>query len=219
MLRRKLKRWALATLIICGGLLLLSGDWTSAFLWTLLTGVSVLLLYAMLATEQDLADERFRPPSSGQDPVALRWIRVSALAAMIVASLDGGRFHWSPSPSDIVRGVAVAGTLLAFLLCFRAMIVNRYFSAVIRIQVDRGHRVVDSGPYALIRHPGYAGMIVGVPLLALALGSWLGFALAIVYSLLIVRRVWFEDRYLRENLPGYPAYASRVRFRLVPGVW
>jgi len=90
---------------------------------------------------------------------------------------------------------------------------------VVRIQEDRGHRLVDTGPYAVIRHPGYAGMISAIPLGALALGSWLAVAVALLYSILIWRRVRFEDRFLQENLAGYEAYTRRVRYRLVPGVW
>jgi protein-S-isoprenylcysteine O-methyltransferase Ste14 len=215
----KLRRWLIATVVVGGGALALSGEWTSPIVWTFVVGTSALVLYAMTATESDLAQERFRPPSPGEDRVALRWIRISALAAVVVAPLDGGRFHWSPPLSDAVRLTAVIGTLIAFALCFHAMVVNRYFSAVIRIQSDRGHRVVDRGPYAVIRHPGYAGMIAGVPLMAIGFGSWWGFAFACAYSLLIVRRVMFEDRFLHANLPGYPEYAARVTSRLVPGLW
>lgn len=96
---------------------------------------------------------------------------------------------------------------------------NRFFSAVVRIQDDRGHRVVDSGPYAVVRHPGYAGMIVGIPASGLALGSWVGCAIALGYSALILRRVSFEDRFLQRNLAGYTDYAARVRSRVIPGVW
>src|SRR5262245_54980782 len=215
----KLRRWFMFSLVVGGGTLALSGEWTSPIVWTFVIGTSLLVLYAMTATTSDLAQERFRPPTSGHDRVALVLIRLSALAAVVVAPLDGGRFHWSAPISDTVRWAAVIGTLLAFALCFHAMVVNRYFSAVIRIQNDRGHQVVDRGPYAVIRHPGYLGMIAGVPLMAIGLGSWWGFAFACVYSALILRRVSVEDQFLRANLSGYPDYATRVTSRLVPGIW
>jgi protein-S-isoprenylcysteine O-methyltransferase Ste14 len=79
--------------------------------------------------------------------------------------------------------------------------------------------VVDSGPYSVVRHPGYAGMLVGMPCAGLALGSFISLALGIVLSLMIVRRVRFEDAFLRTNLEGYSEYAARVRQRLLPGVW
>lgn len=216
---KNLARWALITIIFCGGVLALSGQWRSPLIWTFVAGVSALFLYGLTAIESDLANERFHPPTPGLDAVALRWIRITALATVVVSPLDGGRFHWSPAMPDAVRVAAMIGSLAAFLLCFRAMITNRFFSVVIRIQDDRGHRVVDSGPYSIVRHPGYAGMIIGVPLMAVALGSLWGLAFASAYAGLILRRVRMEDRFLHANLHGYGAYASRVTARLVPGVW
>jgi len=216
---RQLARWAAITLVVGGGILALSGQWTSPLLWTFVVGVSALVLYALMAMAPGLASERFKPPTPGADPIALRWIRITAIATVIVSPLDGGRFHWSPPIPDVVRVVALIGTLSAFFLFFRSMIVNRFFSVVIRIQDDRGHRVVDSGPYAVIRHPGYAGMLLGVPLMAIALGSWLGFVCALAYSFLILRRIAVEDRFLLANLPGYPEYTQRVTSRLLPGLW
>ena len=202
---QRLIRWALLTAAIGGGVMALAGEWTSPLLWAFLIGVSATALYALIAIPPDLAQERFRPPTEGIDKRALRWIRITALATLIVAPLDSGRFHWSAAIPDPVRAAAIAGMIAAFLLCFHAMTVNRFFSPVIRIQTDRGHRLVDAGPYAIIRHPGYAGMILGVPLMAIALGSWLGFATAALYALLILNRVTVDT--------------SRVRSRLLPGIW
>jgi protein-S-isoprenylcysteine O-methyltransferase Ste14 len=217
--RKRLARWLVFTVVFGGGVMALSGEWTSPLLWTFALGVSALVLYAMFTMAPDLAAERFQPPTKGIDAIALFWIRVTAFAAVIIAPLDSGRFHWSAPIPGSLRIAAIAGCLAAFLFCFRAMTENRFFSVVIRIQNDRGHRVVDTGPYAVIRHPGYAGMIVGVPLMAIALGSWWAFGLASVYSLLILRRVVLEDRFLRQNLPGYLDYAERVKWRLIPGAW
>jgi len=119
----------------------------------------------------------------------------------------------------IARGFALAGMTLGFLLFFRAMRENRFFSTVVRIQSERGHRVVATGPYSIIRHPGYAGMIVSVPLSGIALGSWAGAALGLVYSAMMMRRVAFEDGFLQQSLGGYAEYATRVPYRLLPRVW
>jgi protein-S-isoprenylcysteine O-methyltransferase Ste14 len=218
-MRAKLRRWVVVNVLVSGGMFALSGLWKSPVQWTFAVGIAALTFYAMTASTSDLMDERFHPPTRGRDPVALLWIRLSALAAAVIAPLDGGRFHWSPPIPDLVRLAGMVGALAAFALVFHAMVVNRYFSAVIRIQDDRGHRVVNSGPYGVIRHPGYAGMIAGVPLMAIGFGSRWGFALACVYSLLILRRVAVEDRFLHGNLPGYPEYSGRVTSRLLPGIW
>jgi protein-S-isoprenylcysteine O-methyltransferase Ste14 len=87
------------------------------------------------------------------------------------------------------------------------------------VQDDRGHRVIDSGPYSIVRHPGYAGLMLGMPFSGLALGSWIAAAIGLVMSGLILRRVMFEDAFLKKNLDGYAAYSDRVRHRLIPGLW
>jgi protein-S-isoprenylcysteine O-methyltransferase Ste14 len=97
--------------------------------------------------------------------------------------------------------------------------VNKFFEPFVRIQTDRGHHVIDTGPYAIIRHPGYAlsfPFFLGIPL---ALGSLWGLIPAILMSTFLVVRTILEDRTLQEELPGYEEYARRVRYRLVPGVW
>jgi protein-S-isoprenylcysteine O-methyltransferase Ste14 len=108
---------------------------------------------------------------------------------------------------------------LSALLVFHAMFSNRFFSPVVRIQAERGHRLVDTGPYSIVRHPGYAGMILLAPFSGLALGSWLSVAVALMYSGMVLRRVFFEDAFLRQHLQGYDGYVKRVRYRLVPGIF
>ena len=97
--------------------------------------------------------------------------------------------------------------------------VNKFFEPSVRIQTDRGHRVIDTGPYAIVRHPGYA---LGYPLflgMPLALGSLWASIPALFFGLFLIVRTILEDRTLRNELPGYKDYAQRVRYRLVPGVW
>jgi protein-S-isoprenylcysteine O-methyltransferase Ste14 len=175
-------------------------------------------LYGMVSIDDDLARERFNPPEPGADRQSLRAIRAIALLHLVIGALDAGRWHLGPVAAPL-RVIGLAGMLAGSLLIVHAMRVNRFFSAVVRVQSERGHRVVDAGPYATVRHPGYIGMLVAVQSSSLALGSWLGFALAAVYGALIVRRVCFEDAFLKANLAGYQAYASRVSSRLIPGAW
>jgi protein-S-isoprenylcysteine O-methyltransferase Ste14 len=196
----------------------LSGLWLDPWLWAYVLTLAATSMYAMHILDDDLARERFHPPDPGADRLSLRFVRLSALAHVVVAALDVGRWHITSVP-DPLRLAGLIGMALAWTLTFRAMAVNKFFSAVVRIQHERGHRVVDRGPYAIVRHPGYVGMITGIPLGALVLGSWLGFGAALLYSGLILRRVMFEDRYLRLNLEGYNDYAAVVRYKLIPGVW
>jgi len=99
------------------------------------------------------------------------------------------------------------------------MLENSYASPVVKIDTERGHRVVSTGPYAWVRHPMYAGAIFYFLGTALLLGSWYAFAIGIVLIAIIALRAMWEEETLKAELPGYADYASRVTYRLVPGVW
>ena len=145
------------------------------------------------------------------------WIPL-VLTIYLVSGLDAGRFHWSSMPAwASLAGAALI--LAAALFGYWAMAVNTHFEVTVRIQDDREHRVVTAGPYQYVRHPGYVGMILvffGVPLF---LGSRWGLAPAAAHLVLVVFRTALEDRTLRRELPGYDEYASRTRWRLLPGAW
>ena len=136
----------------------------------------------------------------------------------IVMGLDVGRFHWS----NLGLWATVLGIVLfslGWLLITWAMLANPHFEATVRIQTDRGHRVVTTGPYAVVRHPGYVGAslwALGTPLIV---GSAYGLIPAGLTVGLLVFRTALEDRTLRAELPGYADYARQVRYRLVPGIW
>ena len=175
-------------------------------------------IYGMLSLDDDLARERFSPPEPGADRVALRAIRLSALAHLVIGALDAGRWHLAPiAPPLRLAGIGVM--LGGALLVVQSIRANRFFSPVIRVQTERGHRLVDHGPYGSVRHPGYLGMVMAALGSGVGLGSWLGFAVAAVYAALIIRRVRFEDAFLKANLAGYEAYAGRVSARLIPWAW
>ena len=169
--------------------------------------------------DPDLARERMRPGGK-KPPAALRLFSLVLIGHWVIAGLDRGRFHWSdtvPPWLQLLGLIALAG---GFAFCFWAMYVNRFFSSVVRIQSDRGQYVVTTGPYAVIRHPGYVGGILFVLASGIALGSWLATAMLAVMTLpFLLYRAVTEDRILQAELPGYRDYASRVRWRLVPGVW
>lgn len=137
---------------------------------------------------------------------------------VIVAGLDH-RFGWSPA---FPLWLIVFGFLLislGYAFATWALIENRFFSSVVRIQVDRGHVVCDSGPYRIVRHPGYAGNLLALPGIALALNSMWTLIPAAVALIIAVIRTMLEDRTLQDELPGYRDYARRVRYRLMPGIF
>jgi protein-S-isoprenylcysteine O-methyltransferase Ste14 len=216
---KRLKWWVLAVGTLGSLVFALAGTWRDPWLWSYVVVHAMAMAYAMFSIDEDLARERFRPPTSSADRVALGFVRAIALGHVVVGALDSGRWHFAASVPPYLRLVGLAGVTVMFALFFTAMRQNRFFSAVIRIQNDRGHRVVDQGLYSVVRHPGYAGLLVGVPFSGLALGSWLAAAIGLVMSALILRRVRFEDAFLQQNLDGYSAYAARVRHRVIPGVW
>ena len=209
----------LTVVLLCFGtvLVVLEGR-LDTWLALYLGGWAVFAVYAFASIDDDLAKERFNPPEPGADRLPLRAIRVIAIAHLVVGALDAGRWHLAPVP-DLVRAIALPVMVVSALLIVQSMRANRFFSPVVRVQSERGHRVVDRGPYGTIRHPGYLGMIVSVLASGLVLGSWLGFAFAVAYAALILRRVFFEDAFLQVNLAGYADYTRRVPYRLIPGGW
>ncbi len=136
----------------------------------------------------------------------------------IVAGLDV-RFGWSPGIPLALLIVALAIAVLGSLLTTWAMASNRFFYGVLRIAKDRGHTVATSGPYQVVRHPGYVGAIAFDLATPLILGSVWAFIPAALTVCLVIVRTALEDRTLLEQLEGYEEYAARVRYRLLPGVW
>lgn len=137
---------------------------------------------------------------------------------VIVAGLDH-RFVWSsvfPIWLNILGLVLIA---IGYSLAVWALVENRFFSGVVRIQTDRGHVVCDSGPYRIMRHPGYAGNILPLAGIVLALDSVWTLIPAAVALIIAVIRTALEDRYLQKELPGYREYAAKVKYRLIPFIW
>ncbi|WP_372597833.1 isoprenylcysteine carboxylmethyltransferase family protein [Amphritea sp.] len=137
---------------------------------------------------------------------------------VIVAGLDH-RYHWSP---EFPLWLIMTGFILislGYTFASWALAENRFFSSVVRIQTDRGHVVCDSGPYRFVRHPGYAGNMLALYGIVLALGSVWSLMPAVVASIIAVIRTVLEDRTLQEELPGYRDYARRVRYRLIPWIY
>jgi len=154
-----------------------------------------------------------------------RWDRIFLLAVvpvwcgwLVLMAYDAQRWRTSHVPVAVnaVGGLLVMAGFAATMLVFRE---NSFAAPVVRVQRERGQHVIDTGPYAIVRHPMYASAtlyLVGMPLL---LGSWLGLLVVPLLIVGIAPRAVFEERLLRRDLPGYAEYMTRVRYRLVPGVW
>jgi protein-S-isoprenylcysteine O-methyltransferase Ste14 len=196
----------------CAGRLDIAGFWEYLFV------CSVGFVVAASILDPDLFQERVRP---GGQPLKLRYyaLLLPLMAHWCIAGLDVGRFHWSDSVPPALQLVALAIFALALALMIWAMRVNRFFSSIIRLQEDRGHRLVTEGPYRWVRHPGYTAGFLLCLASGIALGSWFSALAGVACMPLLLRRALAEDRFLKGNLEGYSVYANTVRYRLVPGVW
>jgi protein-S-isoprenylcysteine O-methyltransferase Ste14 len=156
--------------------------------------------------------------TKGWDLVLLTILLASFLATLIVAALDDGRFHWAPAPPWAVL-VGYVLVLVGYWGTAWAQAVNRHFEPSVRIQSDRDHHVITTGPYAYVRHPGY---IFGIILTfggALALGSLWAVLPAVLVAVVLAIRTHLEDATLQHELPGYAEFAARVRYKWIPGIW
>jgi protein-S-isoprenylcysteine O-methyltransferase Ste14 len=204
-------------LLACAGTFV----WPAAWVYLVVMMAVFVRYMAAVSRHPDLIAERRKPPSDAKrwDKPLVAVIGMIGPAALLLACGFDRRFHWSQPMSPALN---VAGLLLVLLggsLTNSAVASNRFFSAVVRIQRDRGHSVVDTGPYRLVRHPGYLGSLIHMPGVALALGSWWALAVVAAVSAVIIVRTALEDRTLGAELEGYSEYARRVRYRLLPGVW
>jgi len=143
---------------------------------------------------------------------------VVGAAIPIVAGLDG-RFGPSADFGWTIKAAAVLFFLASNALGTAALMANRFFSGMVRLQTERGHHVISSGPYRWIRHPGYAGALLTYVATPFLLDSWWTFIPVFLTFLLTVIRTRLEDNFLKESLDGYQDYAQEVRYRLIPGVW
>jgi len=215
-------RWVVPTLIMSaaiGGILFVSaGQWQIPAFWMYLLVWTAAGLVAVVVLDPSLYRERMSP--GGKTIGFGYWLlTVPLIAHWVLAGLDVGREHWSDTVPRWLQGIGLIGFAFGFGLIVWAMAVNRFFSSVVRIQSDRGHRLVTGGPYGWIRHPGYLAALLQTIFSGMALGSWVSMIPVMLMLPLLFARTIREDRFLRGNLPGYPEYAQRVRYRLVPRVW
>ncbi|WP_297694468.1 isoprenylcysteine carboxylmethyltransferase family protein [Phenylobacterium sp.] len=215
-----------AMLTLMGAVLFAAaGSWRWAGGWrfiVLFGALSLLVSLWLFVTDPGLLEERLKPPvQSGQS----RWDRLFMGAAVLaflgwlaVIGLDAGRFGWSQAPAwaQALGALALIGSYVGIGWVFRT---NSFAAPVVRIQSEREQTVIDTGPYAIVRHPMYAfalPIFLGAPLVA---GSLWGLVAAPLAMVGIGWRAVREEQALRSGLPGYAEYARRVRWRFAPGVW
>lgn len=204
-------------LFLPAGTLQWPGAW--AYLGSLL--VFTTLSTVLYRKSPELLEERrsaSKKAKAWDKPIVLLAVVVLPLILLILAGLDR-RWSWTQSISPLASLIALIVMLLANSLVYGSMRTNAYFSSFARIQSERGHRVVSSGPYRYVRHPGYSGLIVGSLAGPVLLGSMAALYVGLAIAALYVLRTALEDRMLRTELEGYQDYVENVRFRLLPLIW
>jgi protein-S-isoprenylcysteine O-methyltransferase Ste14 len=198
-------------------------NWPAAWLY-LAEMVSLSLIVGLLLAKHDpgVLKERLASPVQKTQPTAdkilLSIILVVIFGSMAFMALDAVRFGWSDMPVW-VQAIGALTLLVSVLFNYRTLRENSFAAPVVKIQQERGHTVISTGPYAYVRHPFYVGAILfflGTPLL---LGSWWGLLATLLLIILLAVRIQIEERTLRTGLPGYQEYTQQVRYRLIPHLW
>jgi len=205
--------------------LIVSGqwDWWQAWAYTVSSILAFIISRLIVARKHpDLIAERARfmqaKDTKPWDKVLAPLLGLGSVLILVVAGLDK-YYAWSPASNLTVSLVALIGIVLGYGFSSWALIENQFFAGTVRIQTERGHHVVSTGPYRIMRHPGYAGGLLGyvcIPLLLVSVWSWIP---AILLMIVMVVRTALEDKTLQAELPGYKEYAQKTRYRLIPGIW
>jgi protein-S-isoprenylcysteine O-methyltransferase Ste14 len=192
--------------------------WPAA--WLILLAVFVAVVVVSHTYSTDLVMERTKKQAGAKDGDArqIQLLNLVGLLPFLVAGLDF-RFGWTDQIALPVQVGAFVLFFLGYCLLSRAMITNRFFSLVVRVQEEKGHTVITGGPYLFVRHPGYAGFFIIVLAQPAILGSILAIIPAIITAGLIVIRTSREDTTLQAELPGCREFPRQVRYRMVPGIW
>ncbi|HUE99512.1 MAG TPA: isoprenylcysteine carboxylmethyltransferase family protein [Anaerolineales bacterium] len=205
--------------------MIISGDWAWWEVWAYaLISMAGFFISRLLAAQHypDILEERARSmglqDAKSWDKILAPILALGGIFILVVAGLDR-LFGWTTPLPLTTKIIAIIVIILGFLLGSWALIENRFFSGVVRIQKDRGQHVISSGPYRYIRHPGYAGALWTYLATPLLLDSAWAFIPAILLIGVIALRTALEDKTLQEELPGYREFAQKTRYRLVPGIW
>jgi protein-S-isoprenylcysteine O-methyltransferase Ste14 len=198
-------------------------DWWEAWVYAIISILGFAISRVLAARRHpDLIAERARymqhENAKPWDKRLAPFLGVGGILIMVVAGLDE-LYGWSPTYSLPLKILALLIILAGYALGSYALIENRFFSGMVRLQTDRGHQVVSSGPYRWMRHPGYAGALLTYLATPLFLDSGWAFLPTAFITIVLVIRTALEDRFLQDELEGYRDYARRVRYRLLPGVW
>jgi protein-S-isoprenylcysteine O-methyltransferase Ste14 len=198
-------------------------EYTGGWLYLgIMIAISIVFGTHMVRVDPGLLRERLKPPMQKDQPLADKLVVIPILLLILggmgFMAADAARWRWSIMPPS-VQWTGCGLLLAAFLFIYWTMRTNSFAAPVVKIQKDRGQKVISTGPYAIVRHPMYFGALFYLAGTSLVLGSWWGLAMVPILSLLFVIRIGIEEKALSTGLEGYDDYARRVRWRLIPFIW
>lgn len=203
-----------AVMFLIAGNLALPSIWLYLGLRLAFTVASVIVMSEAVARERLTPGGKTKP-----EPLYNIGTAIAFIALIIIVPLDLGHFGWSRGFPVWLQGAGSLVMLAGFALVVWALVHNEYMSARLRIQGDRGQHVVDTGPYAIVRHPNYAGGFLVSLSSGFVFGSWVAILPMLLHLVLLMIRTVQEEEMLFRGLPGYSDYARRVRWRFIPGIW
>ena len=194
-------------------------DYWQGWIFFLLWIYNSLFTWILIPSEVVRERTKINPGTKKWDIIIYFSIIFLSYIVPLIAALDGWKYHWTGDFPLWINALALVMVFLGYSLFTICIWKNKFFSGTVRIQKDRGQYVIDNGPYAIIRHPGYAGLIIYTLGIGFALNSLWALIPAGVSVIILIIRAYLEDIILQRELPGYKEYAARVRFRLVPGIY
>lgn len=223
-IRTGIRKKAVYLVLLCLALFLPAGtlQWWQAWALIALSVLGVAFELLVLLPHDPALFAQRSAVQEGTKPwdtlITVLSVMVFYLIALVIAGLDF-RFGWTP-PFALWRHIlGILFFLLSSMVVYWSMMVNTFFTSTVRIQTERSHQVCDRGPYAVIRHPGYAGALLTYIAVPLILGSWWAAIPAALSIIGFILRTYLEDKTLQQELNGYQAYTQRVKYRLLPGIF
>lgn len=205
--------------------LIISGQWSWWQAWAYaLVSILAFVVSRIIVNRvhPDLIQERARflnaKDTKSWDKLLAPLLGLGTILILVVAGLDK-YYDWTSASSLTINLIALFGIIFGYSFSSWALVENRFFSGTVRIQTERGHHVISTGPYRIVRHPGYAGGLFGYIFIPLLLNSVWAFIPAILLGIVMVIRTALEDKTLQAELPGYKEYTRRTRYRLLPWIW
>jgi protein-S-isoprenylcysteine O-methyltransferase Ste14 len=214
-------RMVLAMLLFMAFLFIPAGTlyWFEAWLFIVVyLSFAIPAIIWLMKNDPNLLKERMsmKLPVKGWDRVIIIAFTILYFAQFIIAGFDAVRYNWLETPF-ILKALGFFSLIPSFVLIFLAMKENPYLYKIVVVQ--KGQKVVSTGPYAVVRHPMYVGVVILFIAMPLALGSLYALIPGVLMSALLVIRTHLEDRTLHHELSGYTEYAKKTRYKLIPWVW